>query len=110
MIKQQERRSVDVEDAGGRFGELVEAVSRDGERVLVARDGRTVAALVSARDLALIERADRVRDRRSALLERLRAPFRDVPPAEIEREVATALAEVRAEVGTTRKQAVGITE
>ncbi len=107
MDTQQKSETVEVDQARQRLDELVEAVTRDRARVRLVRDGRPVAVLVSARDLALIEQAERARARRSALLERMRAPFRDVPAEEIEHEVAKALAGVRAEMGTDREQAAG---
>jgi hypothetical protein len=37
----------------------------------------------------------------------MRAPFADVPPEELEREVAKAIAEVRAEMAAEREKSAG---
>jgi hypothetical protein len=63
-----------------------------------------VAALVSTDDLERLTRFDQERAERLALLDELRAPFADVSPDEIEREVERALTEVRAEKRAGRGQ------
>jgi hypothetical protein len=56
-----------------------------------------VAAIVSAGDLERLKRWEQEQARRLGTLARIREPFRDVPAEEIEQEVATAIAHVRAE-------------
>lgn len=96
VIKQEDVRSVEVEDARERCAGLVTAVSRDEGRVPVAKDGRTVAALVSTGDLARLQRWERERAKDFEVIDRMRAAFAELPAEEIERETARALAEVRA--------------
>ena len=51
------------------------------------------------------DQADRDREERFAVLDRIGEAFRDVPDEEIEREVAKAIAEVRAENRRRESQA-----
>ena len=57
-------------------------------------------------DLEAKDQADRDREERFAVIDRIGEAFRDVPDEEIEREVAKAIAEVRAEnrVGESQVQ------
>ncbi len=84
---------------------LVNQVYRKETRVVVEKSGIPVAALVSTDDLARLSQLDRERAERFAILDELRAAFRDVPPEELEREAERALAEVRAEMRAERDQA-----
>jgi len=74
--------------------------------LIVEKAGIPVAALVSTEDLKRLNQFDRERAERFALLDELRAPFRDVPTEEIEREVDRALNEVRAEARAEREHAI----
>ena len=64
--------------------------------MLIERSGIPVAAIVSASDLARLERMDKQREADFAVLDEIREAFKDVPSVEIEREIDQALAEVRA--------------
>jgi prevent-host-death family protein len=86
---------------------LVNQVYRHETRVVVEKSGIPVAALVSTDDLKRLDELDRERAARAALLGEFREPFKDVPPEEIERQVAIALDEVRAERRAARAAAVG---
>ena len=72
---------------------VVTEVSRKQTRVLIEKDGIPVAALVSAEDLRILSRLDEKQAERRRVVDAMRAPFRDVPPEEIERETAKAVAE-----------------
>jgi PHD/YefM family antitoxin component YafN of YafNO toxin-antitoxin module len=80
------------------WSQTLDQVARHEARVIVERDGRQVAALISARDLARPRRYDEQRAEDFKVLDRIGAAFADVPDEELEREVAKALAEVRAEM------------
>jgi prevent-host-death family protein len=86
-----------ISDVKSRLNSLVNQVYRKETRVLVEKSGIPVAALVSAEDLARLARLDAEREERRQLLARMREPFRDVPPEQVERDVAALVAEVRAE-------------
>ncbi len=73
---------------------LVNRVYRKETRVVVEKSGIPVAALVSTEDLARLDRFDRERAARFAVLDEMRAAFAGVPPEETEREtdrITTAL-------------------
>ncbi len=84
---------------------MINAVFRRQKRVVLEKAGIPVAALVSTEDLERLKRCDAERAADFAVLDRIGAAFADVPADELEREVAKALAEVRAEMRTEREQA-----
>ncbi len=98
-------RTMKISDVRGQLNTLVNQVYRKETRVVVEKSGIPVAALVSTEDLKRLNQLDRERDERFALLDDLRAPFKDIPAEEIEQEVERVLAEVRAEARTVRKRA-----
>ena len=79
------------------FSQLLNQVFRREMRVVIEKSGIPVAALVSADDLQRLRRYEVERKENFAVLDRMREAFQDVPAEEIEREVARAIAEVRAE-------------
>lgn len=85
-----------ISEVRQRFASVLNGVSRGESRVLVERSGTPVAAIVSPNDLAHLDWLDEQDRRAEDVLERMRAPFRDVPPEEIEREAERAIAAVRA--------------
>ncbi|MFT4041018.1 MAG: type II toxin-antitoxin system prevent-host-death family antitoxin [Thermomicrobiales bacterium] len=84
---------------------LVHDVARTQGRVLVEEEGAPVAALVSLDDYRDLKSLDAQRARRRRAVEGIRRAFRDLPPEEVERETAKALAEVRAEMRAEREAA-----
>ncbi len=87
------------------WSDVVNKVARREARVVVEKSGVPVAAVVSADDLARLQQLDAEREQAFAALDRIGAAFKDVPAEEIEREVAKALAEVRAENRANAKTA-----
>lgn len=79
---------------------LVEAIHRDGTRVILEQDGIPVAALVSIADAARLQQLDRQWDTHTRALERFSAAFADVPTEEAEAEVARIIADIRREDAT----------
>jgi prevent-host-death family protein len=98
-------QTMKISDVKNQLSSLVNAVYRKETRVLVEKAGIPVAALVSAEDLKQLARLDAERAERRRVVEAMREPFRGVPPAEIERETAQAVAEVRAEMRAERETA-----
>ncbi|MBA2278246.1 MAG: type II toxin-antitoxin system Phd/YefM family antitoxin [Chloroflexia bacterium] len=90
------------------FSSVINRVAREETRVFVEKSGVPVAAIVSAKDLRRLEKIDADIAEGWRVLEAMRAPFRDVPTEEIEREAARAIAESRAERKAARKQAAGV--
>lgn len=108
MIDQMEKvQTVDVEEGEARIGELVSEVAGRGGRVLVTRDGQIIAALISARELAVLDQAERKRKAAFKVIDEIQAAFADLPGEELEREIAKALAEVRAEMRAEAEHATG---
>lgn len=100
-------QTVRLTTATQQLDRVLDRVFRKEARVLVENDGVPVAAIVSTEDLRRLEALD-AEDREAwRILEAMRAPFKDVPIEEIERETAATLAEVRAEMTAERKRAAG---
>jgi prevent-host-death family protein len=105
MIKPEPaNRTMKISDVKARLSSLVNEVYRQETRVLVEKAGIPVAALVSVQDLQRLAQLDDERAERRRVLESMREPFRGVPAEEIEREMAKAVAEVRAELAAEREQ------
>jgi hypothetical protein len=100
--RQATTQTLAMADAGRDFPKLVKQVAKHGRRVQVDENGIQVASIVSARDLQRLTELDAQRRQDFAVIDELRAAFRDVPPEQIEREVAKALAEVRQEMRRER--------
>lgn len=90
-------QTVKASEARQQWSELLNKVFRKETRVIVEKSGIPVAAIVSAEDLERLNRFEQERRERFKALEETWAAFKDVPPEEIETEVARALEQVRAE-------------
>lgn len=93
------RRTRRIAAAAARQGlsQLLDKVRRDEEPVIIEKSGVPVAAVVPLSVLERERRRAEERAERLALLERLRRPFRDIPPDEVEREAVAAVVAVRRE-------------
>lgn len=89
--------TINVSEAKQDWRRLVDEVVRGRRRVLMERDGVPVAAIVSTQDLERLRQLDAQRERDLAILDASQAAFNEVPEDELEREIAKALAELRAE-------------
>ena len=87
--------TIKAADARSRWSRILNAVIHGGERVLIERSGVPVAAIISADDLARLQRLEAERDMRFRVIDRARKAFADVPDEELEREVERALADAR---------------
>ena len=85
-----------ISEVKQQFNRLVNRVYRHETRVMVEKSGIPVAGIVSAEDLRRLDRLDHERAERFKILEEFGEAFKDVPADELEREVARALAAVRA--------------
>jgi prevent-host-death family protein len=97
MYKIAMTKTIKASEARQQFSQLLNEVFRRESRVLVEKSGIPVAAIISAKDLQLLARLEAERSRDFAILDEMREAFKDVPPEEIEREVARALSQVREE-------------
>jgi prevent-host-death family protein len=94
-----------VSQARQQFSETLNRVYRGEARVVVEKSGIPVGAIVSPRDLEDLKRLDANRDRLLAAMENLQAAFSDVDPAELDREIEKAVAEIKAERRLAREAA-----
>ncbi|HEX5478936.1 MAG TPA: type II toxin-antitoxin system Phd/YefM family antitoxin [Dehalococcoidia bacterium] len=89
-------QTVNATDARQQFSELTTRVYKERSRVIIEKSGIPVAALIPPQDLERLQRLEAEREREFAVLDEIGEAFADVPAAEIERQVARALARVRA--------------
>ena len=95
--QRQTPRAIDVTEAERCLAALVDQVAGRKGRVVVQRDGKPVAALISAVDLECLEALDRRAAEHWAFIQEIHARNADKDPDEVERDVAEAIAEARAE-------------
>lgn len=89
-------QTIKATEARQQFGQLLNKVFRRETRVLVEKSGIPVAAIISAQDLDRFQRLEEEWGEPFKALDATRAAFKDVPPEEVEREVAKAVASARA--------------
>lgn len=97
-------QTVNVTVAREHWSQIIGAVFRHQQRVVLAKAGIPAAALVPIADLARLRRYDAERAADMALVNRIGDAFADIPDAELEREVALAVEEARAELRAEREQ------
>lgn len=90
-------RTVSRRDILEQIDELLRQVSNGETQISVEDEGETVAAIISGSDLARLRRYDSQIAAGEAVLERMRRPYRDIDPEQIERDVALVIEEVRRE-------------
>jgi prevent-host-death family protein len=78
------------------WGQLLNKVFRRETRVIVEKSGVPVAAIISAADLEWFKQWEEEREKDFAILDEIRAAFKDVPDEELERQVTRALEKARA--------------
>jgi prevent-host-death family protein len=96
-----------ISDVKQQLNSLVNRVYRRETRILVEKAGIPVAGIVSVQDLQRLEQFDRERAERFKILDEFGEAFKDVPAEQLEREIARAIAEVRAGRLAEREQLVG---
>jgi len=109
MPEQPTMQTMKISEVKQHLNRLVNQVYRRETRVMVEKSGIPVAGIVSAEDLRRLNRLDRERAERFKVLEEFGEAFKDVPAEELEREVARALAEVRAKRRAQHEQVVAAT-
>jgi prevent-host-death family protein len=109
MSEQPTTQTMKISEVKQQLNRLVNQVYRRETRIMVEKSGIPVAGIVSAEDLRRLDRLDRERAERFKVLEEFGEAFKDVPVDELEREVARALAEVRAERRVQHEQVVSAT-
>lgn len=85
----------DADEVRDQFSDVLDRVALDQAQVVVSREGRRVAAVISIADYERLRREDQRIAEGLALLDEMAKPFTDVAPAEIEREAIRAVADAR---------------
>lgn len=101
-----ETETMKISEVKSHLSSIVNEVYRHEKRVVIEKSGIPVAVVVSIDDLEQLAAFDNRQREAWDVLEAMRAPFRGVPPEEIEREAAKAIAEVRAARRAEREDAV----
>ena len=95
-LKEPIEQTMDASAIPESWNDVLERVRRDKIRVVVEQDGVPVAAIVSADDLEWLSQLDAQRADDLRTLQKGWDAFKDEPAEEVEREVAKAIAAVRA--------------
>lgn len=89
------KKDVDMLAAQEQLPSLLDAVRRNKSRIVIHENGTPVAAIVSARDLEMLEFYERKRAEAFETLKQISKHFEDVPLEELEQEVSRAVMEAR---------------
>jgi prevent-host-death family protein len=87
------------------WSKILSDVYADKTRVVVEKSGIPVAGVVSVRDLRRLRQLDEQQAVDLKLLEDFSDAFKDVPEAELEREVAKAVQEARKDIRREKRLA-----
>ncbi|MBW1789936.1 MAG: type II toxin-antitoxin system Phd/YefM family antitoxin [Deltaproteobacteria bacterium] len=85
-------RRISSREARSRFADLIGSVRYAGDEVIVERSGRPMAAVIP---VPLYEQMVAERKARFDVVDRIRSRSRALAPEDVERVVASAIAEVR---------------
>jgi PHD/YefM family antitoxin component YafN of YafNO toxin-antitoxin module len=99
--------TVSLEEFQSQSDGLLRQVAGRVNRIAVARDGKIVAALVSADDLEQLEEIERRRDERRQFVESIREKFSGIPEEELIREAEKAVREARDDMSRARRERAG---
>jgi prevent-host-death family protein len=88
-------QTMKASEARKKWSQLINQVFRRESRIIIEKSGLPVAAIISAADLERLTQLEERHKEQFKALEDTWEAFKDVPPEEIEREVARAIAEVR---------------
>lgn len=95
LPKQRTTETMSASDSQKHFGEILERVAQDEDRIIIERDGVPVAAIVPISVLQADEERDSARQQALAALREVQAAFSSIPEDELERELEQALAEAK---------------
>lgn len=93
--KQRTTETMNVSESRKQYSELLNRVHRDEDQIVIEKNGIPVAAIVP---MSVVRDAEIAEQHRNAAIEafhRVQQVFADVPEDELERELATALAEAK---------------
>ncbi len=96
-------KRMSAKEARDRFAELLGQVQYGKDTVIVEKQGKPVVAVI---DMERYDRLTRAWNEPFAVLDQIRAKNRDKDPEQVQRDIAAAVAEVRAAPRTkSRKRA-----
>ena len=98
-------KTLDITDAQRRLDELVRDVSLSEQRIIIKKNGRPWAALISPKDLERLNGLEEQHRATVAVLDQLNESFPDLPPKMLERQVLLAIAESSAEKDSPAERA-----
>lgn len=96
-------QTIKASEARQQWSDLLKKVYRENAHILVEKGDIPVAGIIPAQELQLFSEWVAAREKRFTILDEIQDAFKDVPAAEIEEQVAKALAEVRAEMRKENK-------
>jgi prevent-host-death family protein len=99
-------QTMKASDVRANWANLLNKVYKGETEVVVEKSGIPVAAVVSAKEYENLELMKAQRAERLAVLDQLRDAFKDVPQAELEREVKKAIAQARAQIRAERTSSI----
>jgi prevent-host-death family protein len=88
-------QTINASTARQEFSKILNKVFREETRIVVEKSGIPVAAIVSTEDLKRLDQLEKERVERFGILDEVKAVFKDIPEAEIEKETDQALSHVR---------------
>ena len=92
-------KHVGAKEARNKFADLIGSVRFGNEEVIVERSGKPMAAMIP---VETYERLVAERRARFDVMDSIRSRLPNIPPEEIERDVAEAIARVRADRAESR--------
>lgn len=90
-------QTLKASDVRSNWSQLLNKVFRGETEVLVEKSGIPIAAIVSAQDYQKLRQIKQQREKNFAVLDRMRAAFKDQSSAQIQTNVRKAIEEVRRE-------------
>ncbi len=88
-------QTINASTARQEFSKILNKVFREETRIVVEKSGIPVAAIISTEDLKRLDQLEKERAERFGILDEVKAVFKDIPEAEIEKETDKALSRVR---------------
>ena len=96
------RKNISTQDLKTHIGEVVDSVRLRGDRYIIERRGKAMAAIVP---LTVNENDERNRRRLFDLIDTVHKKNRDVPPEQIDAAITQAITEVRQQKRRQSKRA-----
>jgi prevent-host-death family protein len=96
-------QTITASTARQEWSKILKKVFREETRIVVEKSGIPVAAIIPAEDLKRLDQLEKERAERFRILDTVKAAFKDIPKAEIEKETDKALSLVRQIPGAREK-------